>query len=237
MADQVLFTPHFEVINTFPGAFETRDFDGEPSMYACSPAFVQRHGGDLARLALANIPETYLEAADSAGMEPNVDVRVHRLAAGDFPATPGWHCDGALRELYFGQQSGERVPVLNSLVCTISDRTEGVSNTQFLTVPYTATIESEDKQEFELWQQVDEQLGNPDPAILQDGEDGQMIQFDTQTLHRAMAAKRSGTRLFMRVSLWGLGDGSMRGTIAKAEQIYRPVDLSDPRAWAAPFGE
>jgi hypothetical protein len=219
MADRIEFTPNFSVVNTFHATYDHADFAGERSMYACSPDYVRTHGGDIARLALDSIPDAYLNSADARGMYPNVDIRVHHLDAGDFPASPGWHCDSRLRELHFGQRSGARVAVEQSLVCTASTNAHGVSNTQFLTRPCSTHLTPTDE-EFRLWQQVDQHVGEPTPDALFNSRDGQIIQFDTQTLHRVMPATRAGIRLFMRVSLWGISD-EHRGNLAKFEQVYR----------------
>jgi hypothetical protein len=224
MADRIEFTPNFSVAGTFHATFDRADFAGERSMYACSPDYVRKHGGDIARLAVDSIPDGYLSGADARGMYPNVDIRVHHLVIGDFPAAPGWHCDSALRELHFGQRSGARVPVEQSLVATASTNADGVSNTQFLTRPCNMHL-TPTGDEFRLWQQVDRHVGEPTPDALFNSRDGQIIQFDTQTLHRAMPATRAGTRLFMRVSLWGIND-EHRGNLAKFEQVYRKLSRS-----------
>jgi hypothetical protein len=219
MADRIEFTPNFSVVSTFHATYDLADFAGERSMYACSLAYVRKHGGDIARLAIDSIPDEYLSGADARGMYPNVDIRVHHLEVGDFPASPGWHCDSALRELHFGQRSGARVPVEQSLVCTASTNPRGVSNTQFLTRPCAMHLTPTDE-EFELWRQVDRHVGEPPPDAVFNSRDGQIIQFDTQTLHRVMATTRAGIRLFMRVSLWGISD-KHRGNLAKFEQVYK----------------
>jgi hypothetical protein len=219
MADRIEFTPSFSVVATFDATYDRADFAGERSMYACSPDYVRTHGGDIARLAIDSIPDRYLSGADARGMYPNVDIRVHHLDTGDFPASPGWHCDSPLRELHFGQRSGARVPVEQSLIATASTNPHGVSNTQFLTRPYSMNL-TPTGEEFTLWQHVDRHIGEPTPDALFNSRDGQLIQFDTHTLHRAMPATRTGIRLFIRVSLWAIND-KHQGNLAKFEQVYR----------------
>jgi hypothetical protein len=219
MADRIEFTPNLSAVGTFRATYDRADFAGERSMYACSLDYVRTHGGDIARLAIDSIPDGYLSGADARGMYPNVDIRVQHLDAGDFPASPGWHCDSALRELHFGQGPGARVPVEQSLIGTASTNAHGVSNTQFLTRPCRMHL-TPTGDEFRLWQQVDRHIGEPTSDALFNSRDGQIIQFDTQTLHRAMPATRAGIRLFMRVSLWGISDEN-RGNLAKFEQVYR----------------
>ena len=225
MADRIEFTPNFSVAGTFHATYDRADFAGERSMYACSLEYVRRHGGDIARLAIDSIPEEYLRGAEARGLYPNVDIRVHDLDVGDFPASPGWHCDSALRELHFGQRSGARVPVEQSLIATASTNPHGVSNTQFLTRPCSMHL-TPTGDDFTLWRHVDRHIGEPTPDALFTSRDGQLIQFDTQTLHRAMPATRTGIRLFMRVSLWATKDNH-QGNLAKFEQVYRRIPSAD----------
>jgi hypothetical protein len=225
MADRIEFTPNFSVAGTFHATYDHADFAGERSMYACSLDYARKHGGDIARLAIDSIPDDYLSGADARGIYPNVDIRVHHLVPGDFPAAPGWHCDSALRELRFGQRSGTRVPVEQSLVCTASTNPHGISNTQFLTHPCSIHLTPTDD-EYRLWQQVDQHIGEPTPDALFNSRDGQIVQFDTQTLHRAMPATRTGIRLFMRASLAAISE-EHRGTLSKFEQVYRKPSRPD----------
>jgi hypothetical protein len=221
MADRIEFTPNLSIAGTFHATYDPADFAGERGMYACSPDYVRKHGGEIARLAIDSIPDRYLNGADARGMYPNIDIRVHHLDAGDYPASPGWHCDSALRELHFGQRSGARVPVEQTLVATASTNPHGISNTQFLTRPCSIHLAPADD-EYRLWQHVDHRVGEPTPDALFNSRDGQIIQFDTHTLHRVMPATRAGIRLFMRVSLWGISD-EHRGNLAKFEQVYRKL--------------
>ncbi len=86
------------------------------------------------------VPDWYYEKAEQLKLYPNCDVRIHRLYPGDFPAYPGWHCDGEYRETYFSQPDLDRINVHYHITATASSHSCGVSNTQFLNEPFKCTI-------------------------------------------------------------------------------------------------
>lgn len=224
---QYNFNPNFKVVATIPGVATIEDLSKEQGVYSATPQFVKKNCGDIARSLLALVPYTYYDEAEDLGLFVNCDVRIHRLYPGDFPAYPGWHCDGEYRETYFSQPDMNRVRVHNHLIATISSHEGGVSNTQFLAEPFSADIESVDS-EHTLWGQINCQLEKKQQKTTFDTKDGQLMMFDSWTLHRAMPARIRGWRLFFRVSMWhkpNLGDG---GKISHQEQVYK---LSEGGSW------
>lgn len=235
------FYPNFKPIAQTQGKFRIADFEKEVGVYSATPAFVKKRCGPIANMFLSKIPASYFDELDKAKLHPNVDVRIHRLYPGDypvgcslFPAYPGWHCDGEYRETYFGQPDLNKTKVSHHIIATASSfmdyseesKTTGVSNTQFLKVPFTAKIANQSS-EITLWRQVHEQLNehlrtqqNPATNLFHDTKDGEMILFDSTTLHRAMPTKIRGWRMFFRMAGWhkpNLGDGGM---ISKQETVY-----------------
>lgn len=214
------FRPQFQVIGSVPGHAAIADLERERGVYSATPEFVEQHCGGIARRILAQIPSWYFDEAARLGLYPNCDVRIHRLYPGDFPAYPGWHCDGEYRETYFAQPDLARIQVHKHITCTVSSHADGVSNTQFLDEPFTVSLSPPD-QEHTLWGQVDRALGGRQSLHTWDSLDGQLVCFDSWSLHRCRPAKIRGWRLFFRMSMWhrpNLGDGGM---LTKQEQIYK----------------
>ena len=214
------FIPNFNVVeNISPGVFSIKDFSSEVGVYSATPEFVKKNCGDLAKLILSKIPCAYYEEADFLGLYPNCDIRIHRLYPSDIPAYPGWHCDGEYRETYFSQPDLNRIKVSKNIVCTLSTYEDGVSNTEFLDQIFD--FESIEEPDFILWQQVNRELKKLRSKKIYQSKDGELIQFDNWTLHRAIPAKIRGWRLFFRMSMWhkkNLGEGGM---ISKQEQVYK----------------
>jgi hypothetical protein len=219
------FAPNYEVIREVQPFATIKDLEREVGVYSATPDFVRRHCGDIGKYLLSIVPETYYAKCEELKLLPNIDIRIHRLYPGDLPAYPGWHCDGEFRETYFSQPDLERVKVSNHLACTISSSPLGISNTQYLDQPFSAMIK-EPSRDNTLWGQIHNQLEQVQAKKVFDSRDGQMVLFDSWTLHRAMPAKIRGWRMFFRMSMWhkpNLGDGGM---VTKQEQVYKLVEGS-----------
>lgn len=218
------FKPNFSVMKEVsPGCVPIRDMEKESGVYSASPEFVKKNCGDIARMLLSHVPDWYYAKAEELKLYPNCDVRVHRLYPSDYPAYPGWHCDGEFRETYFSQPDLDRIQVHYHITATISTNPDGVSNTQYLCDEFDADVD-DSLRDVTLWGQVHNQLEKKQEKRLFDTRDGQMMLFDPWTLHRCMPAKVRGWRLFFRMSMWhkpNLGDGGM---ITKQEQVYKLVE-------------
>lgn len=222
------FADHSSIIATFSPTASIGDLEKEIGVYSATPTFVRRNCGEIARDILSHVPDAYYALCEELGLYPNCDVRIHRLYPGDYPAYPGWHCDGEYRETYFSQPDLDKIPVSYHLTATVSSHEDGVSNTQFLREPFTFRAEREcdvrsTQEQHSLWGRVNAALDARTCNDVWSSRDGQLIQFDARTLHRAMPATRRGWRLFFRMSMWhkpNLGDGGM---ITKQEQVYKVI--------------
>lgn len=221
------FEPHYSVVGTRAGLVSIADIEREQGVYSASPAFVRAHCGPLAISVLDLVPDWYYGEAERLGLWPNVDVRIHRLYPGDFPAYPGWHCDGEFRETYFSQPDLDRIRVHKHLTCTLSTNALGVSCTQFLNEPFSCDVDA-DAQDVTLWGQVHEQVERQQPRSVYDTADGELMCFDAWTLHRAMPARIRGWRLFFRMSMWHKPNLGAGGMLTKQEQVYK---LAEGSGW------
>lgn len=175
---------------------------------------------------LDSIPQEYYELCSSLGLYPNADVRIHRLYPGNYPAYPGWHCDGEFRETYFSQPDLEKIPVSYHVIQMVSTHPEGVSNTEILNEEIDLDVGDgydlrKESDQSTLWGKVHRHIEMGDRRYNKvQIQDGDVLQFDSRTIHRCMPAKVRGWRMFMRMSMWhkpNLGEG---GKISKQEQVY-----------------
>jgi hypothetical protein len=226
MPNTYTFNPNYRVVGKFEGVRSIPDLEREVGVYSATPEFVRAHCGPITVGILDLIPVSYYQEAADKGLFVNIDVRIHRLYPGDFPAYPGWHCDGEFRETYFSQPDLDRVPVHNHLCATVSSHEEGISNTEFFAEPLSVEV-SNPTAGHTLWGQVDERIRKSDKLrFAWRSSDGQVVRFDSWTLHRCTAARARGWRLFFRMSMWhkpNLGDGGM---VSKQEQVYKIVEGS-----------
>lgn len=221
------FTPKYETVGTVLGCRPIEDLAQEVGVYSATPAFVRKNCGTIANEILDSIPQWYFDKAKELNLEPNCDVRIHRLYPGDFPAYPGWHCDGEFRETYFSQPDLDKIPVSLHITCTVSSSPDGISNARFLDTPITFDSNIQENTllqtgvQHTLWGQVHSYIESLASYKTTDTKDGDIILFDARSLHKVMPAKIRGWRLFFRMSMWhkpNLGDG---GKITQQEQVYK----------------
>src|SRR5262245_31198092 len=92
------FKPDFKVIGLIPACVSIADLEREQGLYSATADFVRKHGGPLTNSILDRVPDWFYAAPYTV-----IEVRIHRLYPGDFPAVPGWHCDADYREDYYAQ--------------------------------------------------------------------------------------------------------------------------------------
>lgn len=221
------FNPEIEKVGEFSPVASIGDIAEEVGMYSASPEFVKKHGGKLTQMMLDQVPVEFYKECESLGLYPNIDVRVHRLYPGDFPAVPGWHTDGEFRKDYHSQPDLDKFTEHSHIVGSISTDDNGVSMTELVAEDFEARIDNPDV-ENTLWQQVHEQIEENKPKTIQ-LPDGQMTKIGAMTLHRATAARIRGWRLFVRLSMWHKPYISEEGgSLARQEFVYR---LSESKGW------
>jgi hypothetical protein len=191
-------------------------------MFAADEPFARVHGGPLTTRILDAVPADYRDDAARAGLALNIDARVHDLTVGDFPASPGWHCDSPFREVAFDARAATRA-VQRNLIATISTSPHGVSNTLFLDTPVHVES-SASAGSFALWRDVDAHLRCRTDLATTATSDGDLTEFDCHTLHTATPARTDGVRLFVRISLWEPPPGHVPG-LSRIEQVYRQVAI------------
>lgn len=219
---QHTFLPEYETVGSVWPTATIEELAEYNSVYAASPEFAVRNSGPIVKRILDKIPEWWWQECRDRGLLPNIDVRVHRLYKGSYPAFPGWHCDAELRETYFGQPDLDRTPISKTVTCTVSTLPGGLSNTEFLAEPITVSINVGESDEM-LWGQVHRQVGDRQTWRMPDGA---IVSFSHHALHRAMPAISRGWRLFFRMSMWHKPYLGVEGKISRQEQIYRLVEGS-----------
>lgn len=216
------FNGSHKVIANTQGTYSIQELEQEIGVYSATIPFVLANGGPIARKLVSTIPEEYIMLARSLHLFINVDIRIHRLYPGDYPAYPGWHCDGEFRETYFSQPDMHRVPVHNHLVATVSSAASGVSNTEFINESMACEVQ-EPTVGHTLWGQVNAHVESLVGVPTYISKDGELICFDSWTLHRATPARIRGWRLFFRASMWHKANLGAGGKITKQEQVYKLI--------------
>jgi hypothetical protein len=217
-----VFRPNLRVVGRVKPTHSIQDLDKETCVYSASVPFIRKHCGPITNSIIDKIPKDYYDEAKELGLFVNCDVRLHRLYPGDYPAYPGWHADGNYRENYFSQPDLDKVKINKHITAVVSSHESGVSNTEFLTEELQFET-SECNQENPLWHQVDKQVreSNLQSCFIPDGD---IVLFDSWTLHRPSPAKIRGWRLFLRISMWHKPFLEDEGKFSKQETIYIDVN-------------
>lgn len=221
------FNNNHSVVATVGGVASLEDLEKEQGMYSATPEFCRKHGGAITKSLLDSVPDSYLAEADNSKFYVNIDVRIHRLYEGNYPAYPGFHCDAQFRETYFGQPQPDQTKLSNHLIATISSHEDGVSLTQFIDEPLSIELPEADPPNETFWKRVDSEMRNKDFKTWT-MPDGHLTRFDCWTLHRCMPAMRRGWRLFFRVAMW-YRPNLEQGKLSKQEMIY--LDIANATGW------
>lgn len=216
------FVPDTEKVGQFAGLAGHDVLSDELGVYAASPRFVRENCGPAANSILDSVPDWWFADCERLGMLPNIDVRLHRLNKGEYPAVPGWHCDGALREKYFGQPDLERVRIRGTLLGSISSHVDGVSCPEYVTEPVSVELPENPSDDFVLWRHVHQQI--PAQVATERMPDGVLRSFSCDTLHRVMPSHNRGFRLLFRMSMWHNDYLGTDGKVARAQQVHRVID-------------
>lgn len=221
----VLFVPNYYPIASFDGYEPDADvLLRQQGMYAADLDFAYERATPVVKRMLDAIPRWYHDHARERGEELNVDIRVHQMSVGDFPASPGWHVDAAQRETAF-EENADLTDVSYSLLGTVSTAPDGVSNTLFYdkSVVFDAEYNTVVKgsQSYLQSHLPSAELMLPNVSRSQDGR---WTLFDPYTIHNVEAARHEGVRLFLRVSLWKKPKDHHPG-LTKTEQVYRMVEF------------
>lgn len=222
-----IFVPEIATVGSFSPLATVAELAEETGMYSASPDFVREHGGKYTVEILDAIPLSFYEECEAHGMYPNIDVRIHRLYPGDYPAVPGWHSDGEFRENYHAQPDLQKFTDHKHLIGTVSTDPLGVSNTEVVNEEIAVDIKNPSADNT-LWEQVHLQVENSPVSKIQ-LDDGQLAEMGAFTLHRATPARTRGWRLFVRASMWHkpyLSEAG--GSISHQEQVYR---VTESKGW------
>ncbi len=178
-----------------PGELAPRtdaEIKSEPMLFNCDLESAHRHGNQMTREFLANLPDDWRCA-------PLVlDSRVHMLMPGWYPCIPGWHHDDVPRTRSDGQpnygagqvRSAHIIALVNGDICP----TEFALGAANLAEPALGRVVYAD------WHEQVELLTRNGVLEVQAAPSNRLVSFDDRTWHRGTAAVAGGWRFFIRAS-------------------------------------
>lgn len=185
---------------------QTATLTSERMLYSADWHFARAYGGSITQAILDRLDgEPHIRKVRSgevAGRWVVIDTRVTMTMRGQWPAIPGWHCDGVPRPDKYGQPRLDQIsPSVRHYAVILSDREGGVSNTEFLTEPVECVPNP-----LAIWESVNalvEAHQSSDATLAFDtAADGDLWEFGQNDLHRAMPAHHPGWRLFFRLTTY-----------------------------------
>jgi hypothetical protein len=173
----------------------------EPNLAACSEPGVSLKGGPLAKAALAHLQKLFAEdiaRGKRQGLFPVVDVEIHSLSPGMYPAVPGWHCHAVPRNTLTGQPNFAAIDsAVFHIDLTLSSEKAGVSNTEFVVDAVRPKMLDRNHVYRDLHREMDRI--KPRTVVVPDGV---FVKYTPKSIHRAMETHRRGWRMHMRYSMY-----------------------------------
>jgi hypothetical protein len=195
------FAPAFRVIDQMEVFPLKQNIVGETMLYQADVPFAYEHGGPITKefLRRSPLPQSSI-----------IDVRVHHLQAGQYPAIPGYHLDWIPRKDKGANPDMSRIPGARHVVMII-----GLGSlTKFLAEEVTWDLP--DEKPFERTTRYIEKYELPTWSV----SNGQMVQFTSRDWHTATAATGPEWRLFIRASEV---DRRPANEIRNFSQVYIPT--------------
>lgn len=216
-----VFDGKMEYVGNVTPLRDVGEIADEPTLFSASWDFAREQGGAVTHEIMDALEAAIsLESADPDYPHLTISSRVHLLMPGHLPAIPGWHCDGTPRIEHNGQPDPKRASAslkhYTALVSTVS----GLAPTEFLQGPVEIAYDPQ-----HVWASAHNQIESAEPrppTVL--AEEGKVISFDGQTLHRATPAAKQGWRYFFRASFM---DEPQQNKIRRQSMVY----ASDSGGW------
>ncbi len=198
------FIPTFHVIDSVAAPLRGMDLSQEVMFYQSSMDFVQEYGGPIAREFIRKLPFSPLDNV-------LVDLRVHHLNIGHYPAIPGYHLDWLPRTNKGADPVVSSIPSYDHVVLIIGE----TSLTEFVSEPIVLLLP--ERRAFEYANDTIKDSGIATEHVTS----GTMVQFTSRDWHRPTPAEGPEWRLLIRASR--IAHKSPVNDIRTQAQVYIPV--------------
>ncbi len=199
------FKPTFHTIDTIDALPLARVLRKEQQFYQSSMEFVAEKGGPIAQEFISKLPF-------SEDDNVLVDVRVHSLQAGYYPAIPGYHLDWLPRTNKGADPIVETIPDYDHVVLIVAESslTEFVADDIMIVLPEVKAFEHANR-----WIKA----SGIKTAHVKSGD---MVQFTSRDWHRPSPALGSEWRLLIRASRIDHKEPVNR--LVDQSQVYIPIE-------------
>jgi hypothetical protein len=217
---QHVFDPKWEFRAKIHGLRTIEQIQNEPMLFSAGLAFTEKvclesGGGSTTWMLVQFLMDHVLGKSIEPDLNVVIDTRTHMLMKGMTPAIPGWHCDGLLRPEKYAQPRLESYDPRVRHYAAFFATEENVSRTVFMLAAKRIDVDPE-----RVWGSVNEKMsgyGGAQKHELYVQKEGELMEFDEQTLHRASPCEVPGWRMFFRLSVTR---DPVRDQIRKQTQVY-----------------
>lgn len=202
------FAPSFETIDHVDALPLQRELQNEQPMYQASMAFAHEQGGPITRAFIEKLP---FKLSDNV----LVDIRVHSLQKGYYPAIPGYHLDWLPRTKDGENPVIDVIPDYDHVVMILAE----TSLTEFVAEPLSLLLPEEKpfewaNDEIKRWTSV----GKLDTKHVVNGD---MVRFTSRDWHRPVAAEKNEWRFLIRASR--IDHRKPSNKLVNQSQVYIPI--------------
>ena len=173
----------------------------EPMLYRADPRFALANGGPITKEFVTRLLELN-EVQDLKPGEIVIDSRVHMLMRGWFPCIPGWHQDDVPRSLgpagwqpnYDAYNPKKPTQLLMAVIDAHDAPTHSLTEfcTGVVDVPWPLDVS------VTVYGAWDSYLNSLPKLATKRIESGDLIRFDSNSMHRGTPAHEHGFRYFIR---------------------------------------
>lgn len=206
-----VFTSMPKRLGTSELRFPSFDLLDVPLLRSCDLDYAFVHGGDIIRSIIADLPDEWKNSTTV------VSAKVHHLVNTYYPAPKGWHSDIYLTG-HGVTEDDLKIRHMNVWFGDDISRTEYISGKLYIP-EYIFDLRG-----WDFWNALD-RVGDDavakNLATIVSSEQGEFIENDAETLHRATPSVGSGVRLFLK---FNTGEPVVPSNkIAKFSQVYIPT--------------
>ena len=199
------FEPSFHTIHKIDALPLGRVLREEQSMYQADMEFAYAMGGPITREFVSNLP---------FGPDDNVliDIRVHQLRKGYYPAIPGYHLDWLPRTNKGADPVVDAIPDYDHVVLIVAE----TSLTEFINQPVVLSLPSTGAFEYANYEL--KRIGVDTEYVVS----GDMVQFTSRDWHRPSPAQGEEWRLLIRASR--VAHKKPTNKMVTQSQVYIPIE-------------
>ena len=212
------FAPRIRTLAQLDGIKPVEEIKYEPMLFGADLDFAREQGGPLTQMLIEKLMhcQEFKRAYSSSPFHNIViDTRSTMTMRGAYPSIPGWHCDDVPRGEQYGQPDLSGIDEKTQHFLLLFSSVESHTCTEFVHKSLTIDVDPEN-----VWRSVNNAVEEQKPET-RSIKVGELVMFDQNAIHRAVATENPGWRWFARVSITTRKPAN---EIREQVQVYMPLE-------------